>query len=64
MSLLSLHTDICLPSVANLPRQLMSQAHSGTQLLLWLPGTPNIFMTLEIDPLQMFVEFTRVPNYS
>jgi len=29
----------------------MSQTHSGTQLPWWLTGTPNTFMTLEIDLL-------------
>lgn len=30
--LLSLHSDILLPSMANVLRQLMSQMHSGTRL--------------------------------
>lgn len=56
---LSLNSDSRSPYVANVSRQLMHQTHMGTWLRLWLTGTPNTFMTLEVDPLQIMLEFTH-----
>lgn len=47
--------------MANVPRQLMSQMHSGTRLVLLLPETSNTFMTLYIDPLQIFLKVHSWP---